>query len=475
MPHLHGVSRNTIILFPPSLDDYIAPDNPVRFIDAFVDQLDLQALGFQRVVAAVEGRPAYHPADLLKLYMYGYLNRIRSSRCLERESQRNLEVMWLLKKLTPDHKTIADFRKEHADGLRQVCRAFTQLCKELELFGGELVAIDGSKFLAVNSRRRNFSEKKLKRVLKELDEKVAAYLSELDQADQDEAEGPTPTGEDLRTKLEHLRERRAWYQALQQELEQSGESQLSLTDPDSRSMLAGQRTEVSYNVQIAVDSKHKLIVEHEVTNHVTDRDLLSPMAKQAKEALGVDHLEAVADQGYYDGQEVKQCLEAGITPFMAKPHTSVNQHPGLYTKADFVYDANRDVYRCPQGAELEFRFDTIEAGRHIRYYKTAACQTCPIRARCTSNQDGRRITRWVDEHVLEAMAQRVAEHPEIMKLRKQLAEHPFGTLKRGWQQGYFLLKRLVKVNGEMALSVLAYNVKRVINILGVEKMVVAVT
>lgn len=476
MPHLQGVSREAVVFLPSLLDEYIAADNPVRFIDAFVDQLDLQALDFQRVVAAVEGRPAYHPADLLKLYVYGYLNRVRSSRGLERETKRNLEVIWLLKKLTPDHKTIADFRKVHGEALRQVCRAFVQVCKALALFGGELVAIDGSKFLAVNSRQRNFSDTKLKRVLKELDEKIAAYREQLDQVDHAEEQPPEPHCADLQAKLDQLRERRVGYQAVQQTLAESGERQLSLTDPDSRSMpITGQRTVVGYNVQIAVDSKHKLIVEHAVTNDVTDQAQLSPMAMQTKDILGVGQLDVLTDSGYYDGQEVKQCLEAGITPYIAKPHTSVNQQRGLYTKADFVYDTQCDVYRCPQGAELEFRFDTIEAGRHIRYYKTVACQTCTARAQCTTNQDGRRITRWVDEHPLEAMARRVAQHPEIMKLRKQLAEHPFGTLKRGWQQGYFLLKRLVKVKGEVALSILAYNLRRVLNLLGTATLIAAVT
>lgn len=475
MPHLHGVSRNTIILFPPSLDDYIAPDNPVRFIDAFVDQLDLQALGFQRVQASSEGRPAYHPADLLKLYLYGYLNRVRSSRCLERETHRNIEVMWLLKKLVPDHKTIADFRKDHPEALRQVCREFTQLCRELELFGGELVAIDGSKFLAVNSRKRNFSSQKLERALKEIDLKIAAYLTELEKQDEQGAVVKQPTAEELCVKIGQLQTRRVRYQEIQEVLEQSGESQISLTDPDSRAMLAGQRTEVGYNVQIAVDSRHKLIVDHEVTNAVTDQDLLALMACRARQVLGVNELEVVADQGYYDGHEVKQCLEASITPYIAKPHTSVNQHRGLYTKEDFTYDAVRDVYRCPQGAELEFRFDTVEAGRHIRYYKTSACHTCSARARCTTNKEGRRITRWVDEHLLEEMARRVATNPTIMKLRKQIVEHPFGTIKRAMNRGYFLLRGLKKVRAEMSLTMLAYNIKRAITISGVEKMIAAVT
>lgn len=474
MPHLQGVSRETVILFPPSLDEYIAPENPVRFIDAFVDQLDLQALGFQRVVAAIEGRPAYHPADLLKLYIYGYLNRVRSSRWLERETQRNVEVMWLLKKLTPDHKTVADFRKDHPRALQRVCREFTQLCKELELFGGELVAIDGSKFLAVNSRQRNFSPAKLKRLLQDIDQKIAIYLSELDQYDQQEPHLQASTTEALRLKLDHLQVRRIRYQALQATLSQSGASQISLTDPDSRSMLAGRRTEVGYNVQMAVDARHKLIVDHEVTNEVTDQDLLSPMACRAKETLEVEQLAVVADQGYYDGQEVKACLDAGITPYIAKPHTSVNQQRGLYTKDDFIYDAARDVYRCPQGAELAFRFDTVELERHIRYYATPACRSCQARALCTSNKGGRRITRWVDEHLLEEMAQRVEAQPEIMKQRKEIVEHPFGTIKRAMNQGYFLLRRLVKVGGEMSLTVLAYNIRRVITILGVQRMIAAV-
>lgn len=475
MPHLQGVSRETNVLFPPSVDDYIAADNPVRFIDAFVDQLDLQAIGFQHSVAAVEGRPAYHPADLLKLYIYGYLNRLRTSRCLERETHRNVEVMWLLKKLRPDHKTIADFRKHHAPALQQVCREFIELCKALELFGGELVAIDGSKFLAVNARQRHFNLAKLKHRLQELDQRIAAYLDELAQSDAAAYDRPRPSVEETQRNLDRLRQRRQRYQDYQMELETSGESQLSLTDPDTRLMWTGQQAEVGYNVQIAVDSKHKLIVAHEVTNDVTDQAMLSGMARQAQETLQVENLEVIADRGYYDGQEVKRCLEAGITPTIAKPYTSVNQHRGRYTKADFHYDSVRDIYHCPQGAELGFRFGTVEAGRPIRYYKTTACQTCAARSLCTTNKEGRRITRWVDEHLLEAMARRVALRPERMQQRREFVEHPFGTIKRAMNQGYFLLKGLVKVRGELSLTALAYNLKRVLNILGVNKMIAAVT
>jgi len=475
MPHVQGVSRKAVILFPPALDDYVTADNPVRFLDAFVDQLDLQALGFPRVIPATEGRPGYPPAVLLKLYLYGYLNRVRSSRMLEREAQRNLELLWLLGKLTPDHKTIADFRKDNLAALRQVCREFTELCKALELFGGELVAIDGSKFLAVNSRQRNFSQAKLTRALQNLDEKIARYLTELDQQDAQEANVTPVTADDLKVKIDHLRTRQAHYQTLQHQLEQSGQTQLSLTDPDSRSMPCGQGTVVAYNVQTAVDSKHKLIVAHEVTNAVTDQDQLAPMAQAAKETLGVANLDATADKGYYDGQAIKDCLAQGITPYVPKPHTSVNQQRGLYTKDDFRYDLDQDRYRCPQGAELDFRFATVENGRAMRYYATTACRTCAARALCTSNKGGRRITRWADEHLLDEMAERVKAHPEIVGQRKALSEHPFGTLKRAMGQGYFLMKGLLKVNTEMSLTVLAYNLKRALNLLGVTKLLAALT
>jgi len=472
MPHIQGMDRQAVVRFPPSLDEYIAAENPVRFIDAFVDSLDLESLGFARVKAADTGRPPYHPGDLLKLYIYGYLNRIRSSRRLEKEAGRNVEVMWLLKKLKPDHKTISDFRKDNLEPLKRVCREFTVLCKRLELFGGELAAIDGSKFKAVNSRRRNYNKKKVERALKRIEEKIEGYLSEMGEGDRQEAEGGRLTEEELKDKISQLLVRQEKYEQLQQELE-SGASQVSLTDPGSRSMPVGMGTDVCYNVQIGVDSKHKLIVEHKVTNAVTDQGQLASMALRTKETLGVESLDVVADKGYYDGQQVKACEEEGIRPYISKPQTSANKKRGLYTKADFTYDAEGNIYRCPHGAELTFRFETEEKGRHIRYYATTACRDCPFKEQCTRNKRGRRITRWVDEHILEAMAQRVQERPDIMKERQAIVEHPFGTMKRAMQQGYFLLRGLVKVAAEMSLTVLAYNIKRVITILGVEKMIAA--
>ena len=473
MPHIQGVQRDAVLLFPSSLDEYITPDNPVRVIDAFVDQLDLQALGFRRAVAASTGRPAYHPGDLLKLYIYGYLNPIRSSRLLERESHRNVELIWLLKKLTPDFKTIADFRKDNLQPLQKVCRAFTVLCKELELFGGELVAIDGSKFKAWNNRKRNWNDQKLGRALQEIDEKISSYLHDLDAQDRQDPNPPRLTASELQTRIDQLRARHEQYQILREQLAASGESQISLTDPDSRSMSIGQGVEVCYNVQVVTDAKHKLIVANDVTNDPTDSDQLAPMAIGAKEVLGVETLEATADMGYANGEQVKQCESAKIVVYVPKPHTSRSQRKGLFTKDDFRYDATNDTYICPNDAILTFRFQTTEKGRDTRYYATSACKTCPITAKCTENKGGRRITRWADEHILEAMEQRVKARPDMLRQRKELVEHVFGTMKRHLQHGYFLLKTLPKVRAEFSLTVLTYNLKRVIAILGVPKLLAA--
>jgi transposase len=473
MGHIEGASRVQQILFPEALDDYITEDSTARFIDAFVDSLDLNTLGFQRTEPAPTGRPAYSPGDLLKLYIYGYMNRIRSSRRLEKETYRNVELLWLLRKLHPDFKTIADFRKDNAKAFKQVFRAFVLLCKEWGLFGQELVAIDGSKFKAVNSKRRNFTQAKLNETLKRIDGQIEQYLHDLDTADAKEAESQKPTAEELQEKIRQLRERKGRYEGLRREMEVTGQSQVSLTDPDSRSMAKSPKVDVGYNVQVAVDAKHKLFVVQDVTNAVTDVDQLSGIALQAKEALEVDQIKVVADMGYYHGEEIKACEEAVIEPYVAKPLTSANRKLGLYGKEQFTYDSEQDCYRCPAGQALTFRFATIELGRHIRYYATTACRACAIKARCTRNKEGRRITRWVHEHILERMQKRVEANPAIMKRRKQIVEHPFGTIKHWHDQGYFLLKGLEKVRAEFSLSTLAYNLRRVVAILGVPHMLQA--
>jgi transposase len=475
MRYIEGDCRTQRLLLPDVIDDYVAEENPVRFLDAYVDGLDLERLGVARAHAALTGRPAYDPRDLLKLYIYGYLNRIRSSRRLERETHRHVELIWLLRQLRPDFKTMADFRKHNTKALQALFREFVLLCKQLDLFGAELVAIDGSKLKAVNSKHKNFTKAKLEKALKDIDEKMAQYLRDLDTADSEESRVHQPTSEGLQEKIKRLQERQQRYREFVQEITASGETQLSLTDPDSRAMPKSPKVDVGYNVQIAVDRKHKLIVEQDVTKAITDDDQLSPLAMRAKETLGVERIRAVADMGYYHGHEIKACEEAGIEAYVPKPSTSANTKLGLFGKERFTYNPEKDCYRCPRGEELTFRFETTELGRHIRYYATSACRRCLIKEQCTRNKDGRRITRWVDEHILERMEERLKANPEIMQERKQLVEHPFGTIKHANDQGYFLMRGLKNVRAEFSLSCFAYNLKRAINILGVPQLLGALS
>jgi hypothetical protein len=358
--------------------------------------------------------------------------------------------------------------------LKGVCREFTVLCKKLDLFGRELIAIDGSKFKAVNSKSRNFTEKKLQQLLQKINEKIDAYLTELDEQDTVETHTTKPTAQGLQEKIDQLRTQRGQYQEMLETLRQSEATQISLTDPDSRSMKTKQGIDVCYNVQIAVDHKYKLIVEHEVTNEVTDQDQLATMAKRAKDTLATEQIAVVADMGYYNGDEVKKCIDDGIVPYIPKPNTSANSKLGLFGKEDFLYDSTKDCYRCPGDQELTFRFETIEQGRQIRYYSTSACKTCPLKPQCTRNKENRRITRWVHEAIMEEMQQRVAIHSEKIKVRKSLVEHPFGTMKRWMDHGYFLTRGLVHVRGEMSLTILGYNLKRVMTIIGVAALITAV-
>jgi transposase len=480
MGHIEGEARGQATLFPGTLDEYISADNPVRFIDAFVKGLDLKQLQFRRVEAAETGRPGYHPADLLRLYIYGYLNRIRTSRRLEQETGRNLELLWLLGKLPPDFKTIADFRAQHSEALIAVCQQFVVLCRQWELFGGELVAVDGSKFRASNSRQRTFTRDQVQRELERTERKLREYLAELDANDRREASLPvTPrlSAQELQEKIARLKERQQKYAAVQQQLEQQGTTQLSLSDPDARLMrqssAQGGGSVVAYNVQSVVDAKHKLIVAHAVTQQGNDQQQLEPMALAAKAALQVAQLEVVADQGYYDADQVAACEAAAIAPYISRPQTSKNRKRGLFTKRDFVYDPQADRYRCPAGEWLTYRHDGTDKARALKYYLTEACAGCGMRERCTRAQAGRRISRLANEEVLERMAARVAAHPDKLKRRQALVEHPFGTLKRAWHHGHFLTRGLSKVKAEISLSVLAYNLRRALNILGIHPLIAA--
>jgi transposase len=475
MSYIEGESREQRILFPEALDDYIGDDNTVRFIDAYVDGLEMEELGFKQTAPKETGRPPYDPRDLLKLYLYGYLNHLRTSRMLERECGRNLELMWLMRKLGPDFKTIADFRKDNRKAFKGVFRQFVLLCKKMDLLGGELVAVDGSKFKAVNSGQKNFSQKKLEERVKEIDKKVTRYLDEMDQADQQEKSSNEITAAELKEKIEKLKQRKGKYEELLKELKASGHKQVSLTDPDSRAMALTARGEVSYNVQTAVDSKHHLMVQQEVTNEPLDNHQLFTMAQKTRQILDQNELHVVADMGYYNHEELKQCEEAGITTYVSKPIVSKNTARGLFGKEKFVYEANRDSYRCPANERLDFRFETQEGDQRFRYYWTTVCPACALKSKCTTDPRFHRIKRWEHEAVLERLEQRVKANPIVLKLRQQLVEHPFGTIKFWNDQRHFLMKGLEKVKAEFSLSTLAYNIKRAINVVGVKALIAALS
>ena len=455
-------------MFPAELEDYVAEDNPVRAVDAFVDGLDLGKLGFGRVIPLEKGRPCYHSATLLKIYIYGYLNRVPSSRRLERECQRNIELVWLTGQLAPDFKTIADFRKDNGKAIREVCRTFVALCRELDLLSVASVAIDGSKFKAVNARDKNFTEAKMKRRLERIDESIARYLAQLETADRHGDAVPEAKVARLKDKITKLKEEVTRLNAINAEMMKSEDKQISLTDPDARSMAtSGKDTGiVGYNVQTAVDTKNHLIVAHEVTNVGTDRHQLSNMAEQARTEMGVETLDAVADRGYYTGEEIRACEEAGITVTLPKPQTSGAKAAGRFGKQDFVYVAADDVYICPARERLTYHYTNVEDGKTLRRYWTNNCQACALKSKCTTGQE-RRITRWEHEAVLETVQARLDHHPEKMAVRRSTAEHPFGTIKCWMGATHFLTKRLLKVSTEMALNVLAYNMKRVMAIIGV--------
>ena len=473
--HIEGRSREQTVMFPEALDDYVVADNAVRVIDAWVDGQDLVGLGFARVEPAATGRPGYDPGDLVKLYVYGYMNRVRSSRLLERETHRNVELMWLMRCLRPDFKTIADFRKDNGKAIGGLFRQFVLFCQDQGLVAGELVAIDGSKFVAVNNPGRNFTAEKLKGRIERLERSIGEYLQELNQADA--AQPEAPRAEDIARTLEHLRENQANAQARLEQLQATGESQLSLTDGDARAMKTPQHgSVVGYNVQSVVDSRHKLIVEFAVTNEGNDRNQLGAMALRTKGALGLEAFEVVADTGYANADEVARCAQEGITTYLRAPVIPGNEARGLYGKNRFEYDPSSDSYRCPAGQVLNYQSTSQHEGRAVKLYGTLACKDCPMRAACTTSREkGRVITRPINQDHLDAAAARAKAHPEIMRERKCLAEHPFGTLKRAWDQGYFLMRGMAKVSTEISLSVLSYNLKRTISILGVQNLLAAIT
>ncbi|MDO9713690.1 IS1182 family transposase [Paracraurococcus lichenis] len=473
---VEGEDRRQATLLPESIDDFVSEENPVRVIDAFVAKLDLAELGFEGIVPERTGRPAYHPATLLKIYIYGYLNRIPSSRRLEREAGRNLELMWLTGRLAPDFKTIADFRKDNGPAIRATCRRFVLLCRELGLLSEASVAIDGSKFKAVNARERNYTLNIVRRRMEQTEASVARYLAALETADRQDAETARLRTERLKDRLARLEERMAHLRKMEAAVRAAPDGQVSLTDPDARAMATtGKDTGlVGYNVQAAVDTKHHLIVAHEVTNIGNDRTQLSTMAGKASEAIGTEALTVLADRGYFAGEEVLACTQAGHIPLVPKPMTSGAKADGRFGKQDFVYLPEQNAYRCPAGETMKWWFNRVdENGMTLRHYWTTKCPTCPIKAQCTPAKL-RRITRWEHEGVLDAMQRRLDAQPNAMRLRRQTAEHPFGTLKTWMGAAHFLTRTMKRVSTEMSLHVLAYNMKRVIAIKGIGPLLEAI-
>ena len=473
---VQGADRRQPTLLPDCLDDYVAEDNPVRVVDVFVDELDLKGLGFEGMTPAATGRPAYHPAMLLKLYVYGYLNKVQSSRRLEREAQRNVELMWLTGRLAPDHKTIADFRRENGAAIQAACAQFVVLCRQLGLFGAALVAIDGSKFKAVNTRDKNFTAYKVKRRIEQVAEHIAGYLQDLDTADRHEGEAAEARSGRLVEKIDRLRAQMAMLKAMESEVEASPDGQVSLTDPDARAMATSGRGSgiVGYNVQSAVEGEHHLIVAHEVVMTGSDREQLASMAGKAKDAMGVEALDVLADRGYYSGEEILACETMGVTPYVPKPLTSGAKAAGRFGKQDFVYQPDQDVYRCPAGALLPRHMTTVEKGLTLhRYWDRASCTGCRLKPHCTPSVE-RRITRWEHEAVIDALQARIDLAPRAMRTRRRLVEHPFGTIKAWMGHTHFLMKRLPNVKTEISLHILAYNMKRVMAVLGTRPLMEAI-
>jgi transposase len=473
MTHISGTDRSQLLLLPESIDDYIDGNNLVRFIDAFVEGLDLEAAGFERVEALVIGRPGYAPGDLLKLYIYGYLNRVRSSRRLEVECHRNVEVIWLLRTLKPDFKTIADFRSENRAAFKAVFREFTLLCRRLDLFGRELIAVDGTRLKAVNNKDRNFTRNSLETFIAAADKKLEDYLRRLDAGDTEESGTGGSRVKNLAEKIEALKKKRGEYAAHLASLEKSGESQISLTDPNSRAMAAHTKVGVGYNVQIAVDAKNKMIVEQAVSNDVLDMGLLKQTAEPAREILGVATIDVVADKGYFKSEDIAACEAAGLIPYVPHPQRGSAVKNGFFRKDEFRYDAEQDAYVCPAGQVLKpIREGRLRDLKKIDYGNRKACRSCPMRARCTKNV--RNVSRLENEDAFDRMAARLKARPEILNQRRETVEHPFGSIKQWMNQGAFLMRGLEKVRAEFSLTALVYNLRRALNIVGMKGLMAAV-
>lgn len=452
-----------------SLEDLVDENNEVRVIEAYVTSLDVEGLGFQLTGQEARGRPAFGVSCLLKLYLYGYQNRIRSSRRLARECERNVELWWLLEGLRPGYRIIADFRKDNLKSLRGVFRHFTSLLQEWELIGGKTIAIDSVKVRGQNSKRHNYNEAKIERQLSYIDKKISTYLNELDGLDESEASVEKKNA--IAEQIEVQKQRRKHYEELGQELAHSGQTQLSTVDADARSLIQrGNIVEVGYSIQSATDARHNLIVEYQTTN-TTDRNALSAVALSTKSTLGLEKFDALADKGYHNGAELAACEQANITTYVAPAKSRSTSAEG-FKKEDFEYLADQDVYICPQGAELSTDGKVHKKDKQkVKIYRSEACKHCPLKDQCTKSEKGRVIHRSIYQESVDANDKRVKEQHSYYRRRQAIVEHPFGTMKRNWGFDHTLMRGLEKVEAEFALIFTAYNMKRVINILGVKNLV----
>jgi transposase len=481
---VEGLSRSQTFLLPKTIEEYVEPDNPARFIDAYVNTLDMEKLGFTHSTPKDLGRPSYNPKDLCKLYLYGGLNHIRSSRKLERECKTNLECMWLLRGLAPDFKTIADFRKDNPSAISALFKEFVAFLKNLDLYGAKQVSVDGTKLLAVNSSYKAFTQRALAKRIKVMEKSVVRYLEELDTADEQEAsdEQQANTEPDQESKacevdkLASLLDKKEKSETLLDKMQKNGQKEVALTDPDCRQMMNHGRVESCYNMQAAVDSKNHLIVNYLVTNQASDLNHLSGIAISAKETLGVEQIDCLSDKGYFDFMQIKQCVDNGVTPFVAVKRSGSGGSiiSPEFTADKFRYDKEADLYVCPAGQRLYFQFCTFQDGMDRRVYRClkGVCSSCQFfMTKCTSNRKRRVIFRWIHEEVVDDMRKRMKSHPEVMDERKNVVEHTFGTLKRALGAPYLLLRGLRKVSGEVGLLLLSYNLRRALNILGVQALI----
>lgn len=472
MKHKEGPERGEQMLMPASVEDYIEADNPVRLIDAFVSKLDLKALGYKHAVAPKTGRPPYHPGDLLKLFIYGFMRKMTSTRPLEKETHRNLEVLWLLKGVTPDFKTIARFRRENAKAIEKTFELFVKIGVKRNFFGKALAAVDGTRFKGVNSIDRVYTKEQLDEATKRMKEKLQRYIKEVEEMDQQEENPEGFTAEEIKESIANIEEDLKELQEAQDTLEESGEERISLTDPDSRLMKVGSKTTVGYNAQFAVEAESKLIVAIKVTNDRADGNNLHDISSAAKQALETETLQVVADSAYHVAEEIKKCEDSGIIPFINSPAARSND--GRFTKDAFIYDAENDQYRCPAGETLSLSGNISKGyGRIVRAYKTTACRTCPLRSKCTKNKAGRVIERKPNEDLLDAMAKCVKQNPRLMRKRKGIIEHVFGCIKSAMGMRELLTKGFKMVRAELSLAALAFNLKRLINDRGAAELMKA--